>query len=189
VADWRFPRLVALVAAAAMVVPHAAPSASPVQAFEYQVKAAFLLNFAKFIEFPPAAFDGPAAPISICVLGENPFGDTLAQTIANERASGRPLHSRIISSPEEARDCHFVFVPRGQTFQAEAVIAASRARGIAIGESDTFLQRGGTINLFVEEGRVRFALRPEEAERRGIRFSSHLLRLARNLPEHPGVGR
>lgn len=171
----------ALVAAAGAVRTRLAA-----QDLEYPVKAAFLLNFAKFTEFPASSFERKSAPLSICVLGENPFGETLAQTVAQERAGGHPLEARSIVAPAEASACHIVFVPRAQTLQMPEVLAATADRGVVtVGESRDFLAHGGTINLFLEEGRVRFSMRPERVERRGVRFSSHLLRLARSSPERP----
>jgi hypothetical protein len=94
------------------------------------------------------------------------------------------VEAQTIAVPEEARACHILFVPRAQSERADPVVTAVIASGgVSVGESDTFLDRGGTINLFVEEGRVRFSMRPHEAERRGVRFSSHLLRLARTRPD------
>ncbi len=174
----------ALVAAAG-----AARTRLAAQDLEYPVKAAFLLNVAKFTEFPASSFERESAPLSICVLGESPFGDTLAQTVAQERAGGHPLEARRIVAPAEAGTCHIVFVPRSQTHRMPEVLAATAARGVVtVGESRDFLAHGGTINLFLEGGRVRFSMKPETVERRGVRFSSHLLRLART-PERPEVRR
>jgi hypothetical protein len=180
---------------AAIVLGGIAGSGRPARGddLEYQVKAAFLLNFAKFTEFPASSFDRDSAPVTICVIGTNPFGGTLADTLHNERAGGRRLETRTIGWPAEARACQMVFVPRSQTDQIEALVSATSDRGVVlVGESGTFLERGGTINLFVENGRVRFAMNPAAVERAGVRFSSHLLRLARSASEprgsHDGAG-
>jgi hypothetical protein len=175
----------ALATTAAVGLPAARASG---QELEYQVKAAFLLNFARFTEFPAASFDREESPVTICVLGQNPFGDTLEQTVAAERAGGRSVVARTIGDPVEARSCQIVFVPLSETQRTGEVAAAIGDRGIVtVGESSSFLSDGGTINLFVDDGRVRFAMRPQQAERGGVRFSSHLLRLARNHPERQEV--
>jgi hypothetical protein len=179
--------VLAVAASVALAVPVARISARDL---EYQVKAAFLLNFAKFTEFPADSFEHDGAPVSLCVFADNPFGNTLAQTLVDERAGGRPVQARTINSASEARRCHMVFVPRSQSSQADAVVAATADRAIVtIGESSTFLDHGGTINLFVEDGRIRFAMRPGDVERHGVRFSSHLLRLARHRPDPPELPR
>ena len=171
-------------AAALLLLPVARPATGADTPIEYQVKAAFLLNFARFTEWPPAAFSSADAPIQICVLRENPFGEILSETIRQETAGGRPLRARIIDSFPEAERCHLLFVPRGQTRRAAPLIARP-APLVTVGESSDFLQAGGTINLFLEDGRVRFAINQEAAARQGVRFSSHLLRLART----PDAGR
>lgn len=153
---------------------------APCEDLEYQVKAAFLLNFARFSEWPSRAFGGPDASLVICTFAENPFGDTLAQTIASERAAGHPLQARVIGSPADLRQCHMVFVPRGRTRRTADLVAARGDRSVLlIGEQNGFLAAGGDINLTLEDGRVRFEINPRQ-DRRSVRFSSHLLRLAKN---------
>lgn len=153
------------------------------QELEYQVKAAFLLNFARFTEWPRKAFDHQEAPLVICTYADNPFGDTLVQTIEGERATGHPLQARLIGSPGELRRCHMVFVPRGRSRRTAALVASRGDRSVLlIGEQDGFLAAGGDINFTLEDGRVRFDINPNRDGRR-VRFSSHLLRLARNAAQ------
>jgi hypothetical protein len=163
---------------AALLLPFTNPAPGADTPSEYQAKAAVLLNVARFTEWPATAFRSPEAPIEICVLGENPFGETLSETIRQETAGGRPLRARTIDGPSEARPCHLLFVPRGQARRAARLLARP-APLVTVGESADFLAAGGTINLFLEDGLVRFAVNQEAAARQGVRFSSHLLRLAR----------
>jgi len=151
------------------------------QELEYPVKAAFLLNFARFTEWPPRAFESPQAPLIVCTFADNPFGETLAQTLAGERAAGHPLQARTIGTPADVRRCHMVFVPRDQTRRTREIVAArSNQSVVLIGERDGFLTAGGDINLTVDQGRVRFEINPQQPVGPGVRFSSHLLRLAKN---------
>jgi len=148
---------------------------------EYQVKAAYLFNFTRFVDWPPGAFSG-AGPITICVAEMNPFGPVLASTLVGETAAGRPLASRVVRNAASA--CHVLFIPRG-------VPAAAHLRGIAmqpvltVGESPDFLRQGGMINFVLEEGRVRFEINREAASRSRLTISARLLQLARP-PEQPG---
>lgn len=165
-------------AAALLVTAPLAGATVADTSLEYHVKAAFLLNFARFTEWPTTAFESADAPIQVCVLGENPFGETLVETLRQETAGGRTFAVRTVDSSPSAERCHLVFVPRGEDRRAALLLARGRAL-VTVGESDGFLAAGGTINLFIEDGRVRFSVNQEAATRKGIQFSSHLLRLAR----------
>jgi hypothetical protein len=166
---------------AALLVLLLRPLATEAQDREYQVKAAFLLNFARFTEWPAQALGPADAPMVVCTFAENPFGDTLAGTLENERAAGHPLQARTITTPAEVPQCHMVFVPRAETRLTPEIVAARGNHPVVlIGEQDGFLAAGGDINLTVEQKRVRFEINPERAAHGRVRFSSHLLRLAKN---------
>jgi hypothetical protein len=143
---------------------------------EYRVKAAYLFNFTKFVEWPAGAFD-KASAFSICVAGRSPFGPALASTFGGETAAGLPLAARVVN-PGEASSCHVLFVPRG-------IAAAPYLREIAtspvltVGEAPDFLAQGGAINFVLESGRVRFEINQMAAERARLRVSSRLLQLGR----------
>src|SRR6058998_4115286 len=77
---------------------------------EYQVKAAFLFNFAKFVEWPPQAFPDPASPFTIGVVGDNPFGDDLERTLRNKAVNGHPIAAKQVKAPSELRTCHILFI-------------------------------------------------------------------------------
>ena len=141
---------------------------------EYQVKAAYLFNFVKFIEWPAGAASGP---ITICLAGRNPFGDLLAQTLRDETVGGRPLASRVIHTPEPG--CHVVFLPEGVA--ATPYLRAARdSPTLTVGEASGFISQGGIVNFILEDGSVRFQISPRAAENAELRISSHLLRLARS---------
>lgn len=147
---------------------------------EYQVKAAYLFNFTKFVDWPSRAFTG-AGPLTICVAEASPFGPVLSGTLAGETAAGRPLAARVVRNPSS---CHVLFIPRG-------VPAGAHLRGVGmqpiltVGESPDFLRQGGMINFVLEEGRVRFEIDREAASRTGLMISARLLQLART-PALPG---
>jgi len=140
---------------------------------EYRVKAAFLFNFAKFVEWPP---DTNAGPLTICVAGRNVFGDFLAETVRGENINGRPLAVRVLLEPE--RGCHILFVPRGAA--TSAYLRGTRSSPVlTVGEAPDFIPQGGIVNFTVEGPSVRFEIDSQGAERAGLRISSRLLRLAR----------
>jgi hypothetical protein len=138
---------------------------------EYRVKAAYLFNFAKFIEWPVEP-----GPLTICVAGRNVFGDVLSDTVKGEAIDGRPLVVRVLLEPEPG--CHITFVPRGAA--APAYLRAARSfPELTVGEAPDFIAQGGIINFVIESGSVRFEIDTAAAERSGLRISSRLLRLAR----------
>jgi hypothetical protein len=148
---------------------------------EYQVKAVFLYNFAKFVEWPPSALAGP---LTICIAGRNPLGTFLDETVRGETVGGRPIHTRIILEPEPG--CHVMFIPDGAA--VGAYLRASRtAPTLTIGETPAFIGLGGIISFFIEDGNVRFEINPQAAERAQLRVSARLLQLSRvqHVPGEP----
>lgn len=146
---------------------------------EYRVKAEFLLNFAKLTEWPSSAFERPDSPITICLVGRNPFGAALDDALRNETAGGHPLQARLIQSVGQADDCHMIFVPRGRGPSVPELLRSSRRAAVTVGESPRFLDEGGAIRFVIDSGRVRFDINTSSAEKQGVKFSSDLLRLAR----------
>ena len=143
---------------------------------EYRVKAAYLLNFTRFVEWPRPALEG-SDPFTICVAGTNPFGPVLAATLAGETVAGRILAFRVVTEAPVAR-CQVLFIPR--TVAAAPYLRAVRGMPVlTVGESPDFLEQGGGINFVLEEGKVRFEVNPEAASRNQLTMSSRLLRLAR----------
>ena len=139
---------------------------------QYRLKAAYLLNFTKFIEWPP---DSASGRFTMCVAGRNPFGEILTATLRGETVGQRPIDVRVIVTPE--RECDAVFVPK-DVAPTPFLRTARGAPTLTVGEAPGFSTQGGIINFVLQEGTVRFQINPREAERAGLRVSSHLLRLA-----------
>ena len=164
-------RTIAAALALAMALATAEAVADDV-ALEYRVKAAYLLNFTRFIEWPADQAD--TGPVTICVAGANPFGTVLDETLRDEQVGARTIRSR---PAREGERCHVLFIPAG--VQADAYLKTPRRPVLTVGESPDFLRRGGIVNFVIESGKVRFEINPEAAERAGLRISSRLMRLAR----------
>ena len=139
---------------------------------EYKVKAGFLYNFVKYVEWP----EPMKGPIRICVAGQNPFGTVLDDVIRNERVHGVALTAAVIPGAEP--DCHVVFTPKTSKYGAY-VRAAAGTPILTVGETDDFIELGGIINFTLEQGKVRFEINRLAAERANLRISSRLLQLAR----------
>jgi YfiR/HmsC-like len=145
---------------------------------EYDVKAALLLNFARFIEWPDGAFAGPRSPIEICVFEPNPFGDSLNRVLQAETVGSRPLVSRAVRAASESASCHLLFVPAGAESRAAPLVTHAGPHTVTVGESRAFEARGGAVSFTVEDGRVRFNVNLRPVEERGVRISARMLHLA-----------
>jgi hypothetical protein len=145
---------------------------------EYQVKAAFLYNFARFVEWPAEAFTGPADPIVTCILGKDPFGRWLKEAINGRSIEGRPLTLRHIAGAAEAASCQILFVGSSEPKRVWAALAGVR-RVLTVGECGDASEGGAIVNFVIEDGKVRFEINTEAAELGKMRISSRLLSLAR----------
>ena len=146
---------------------------------EYRVKAAFIYNFAKFVQWPPEAFQRPSDPIAICVLGQDPFGRSLEDTVANRAIEDRHLTIRHLASITQVAGCHILFVGSGDDKRPTLSLAAIKTPGVlTIGDSDVSGVEGAIINFRLEGGKVRFDINVDAAEREKLRISSRLLSLA-----------
>ena len=144
---------------------------------ESQVKAAFLYNFAKFIEWPSQVFPRRDSGFTICLAGD-PFEGALDKTVEGENLDNRPLVVRRIAPGEDMRGCQIVYVAPNTQRLAEIVNAAGAAPILTVGETEEFINNGGIIR-FTETGhRVHFQINPDAAERVSLKVSSRLLRLA-----------
>lgn len=141
---------------------------------EYQVKAAFLFNFLKFVEWPPAAND---APWVIGVLGADPFGGGLDNAVRGKRVNGRAVEVRRFGRAEDVKDCNILFIGREEF--ARNGVPAQLPGVLTVGEVPGFLQAGGAINFYFEDHRVHFEIRPSATQKAGLQLSSQLLRLGR----------
>jgi len=157
---------------------------------EYQIKAACLLNFVQFIDWPAGTFSRPETPITIGVLGDDPFGNVLEHTFQDESVGGRGLVVKRSSQLEELKTCHVLFVPKAEKHRLGEILASlSRTSVVTVGEVDQFAQQGGVINFYVEAGKIRFEVNAETAQVRGIKIGSQLLKRARIVGSDPRKGR
>jgi len=161
------------------LLPPCAPGAAA-QAFSAaQVKAAFLYNFAKFVEWPGAAFDSADAPFVLGVLGSDSVGAAARELLRGKTVKGRPLVVREVADPEAARGCHLLFVGRNEEGRLEAILAALRgAPVLVISDMERFAERGGMIELLTVGQKIRFVIDAAAARAAGLTLSSQLLELA-----------
>lgn len=145
---------------------------------EYQVKAAYLYNFAKFIEWPPRT-PGQQNTFTVCVLGKNPFGNALDE-LNGKQVRNQKMVIRYISSVNEIKGCEMLFISASERENVTTIIAAlSSVRGVlTISDTRRFMQAGGMIGFVTVEDRVRFEINNKVAQHANVQISSQLLSLA-----------
>jgi hypothetical protein len=157
----------------------AAPPAVAIP-LEYRVKAAFLFNFTKFVEWPAAAFPTAATPFSLCVVGFDAFGDELARILANRAVQNHRIEIRRLVPDQTLPACHMLFLSGSAQRHSPSILAAVAASPtLSVGEGNEFIKLGGCIRFLIEEGRVKFEINPAATDRAGLKVSSKLLRLGR----------
>ena len=161
----------------------AAQNAAPVSK-EYQIKAAFLYNFTKFVEWPPACFPTASSSIVLGVLGRNPFGDELEKIVGGRIVNGRAIVVKIFQTADEVSGVHLLFVPAGEETRM-SVTVWKEAAVVAVGESESFASLGGTITFVQAGDKVRFEINIAAAERGRVKISSQLQKLALAVRHQP----
>ena len=155
---------------------------------EYDVKAAFLYNFTKFVEWPSWAFHDDRSTVRLCVLGEDPFGDSL-QEFAEGEVAGRRVTVLRVRSMGTPAGCQILFVSRSERERLPLILREVRdAPVLTVGDMRGFLEEGGIVNFVLDGSKVRFEISLEAAARAGIRISSRLLRLATRVVTSPRPG-
>jgi hypothetical protein len=156
--------------------------AAPHEVSEYQVKAAFLYNFVKFVEWPGAISGSIHDPIVIGVLGPDPFGPVLDQTFADKRVGGRRFELRRYRAVDELQFCQVLFVSSALKQDWSKVLGAVGGTPmLTISDARGFVNSGGMIELLLENNRIRFDINLNEGKRSGLRISAQLLQLARRV--------
>jgi hypothetical protein len=146
---------------------------------EYQLKAVFLFNFAQFVEWPPQAFPDAQAPLVIGVLGRDPFGAYLDETVRAETVNERPLVVQRYGRVEDIHTCHVLFISASETDRLEQILASLSGRSIlTVADTEGFGRRGVMIRLMTVENKIRLRINLEAAQAANLRLSSKLLRPA-----------
>jgi uncharacterized protein DUF4154 len=154
------------------------PSTAQDRPVEYQVKAGFLYNFAKFIEWPTEAFPARDSAFTIC-LADDGLQGAVEQAVQGETWNGRPLSVKQIDSGSDVRRCQVVYISlAARQKTTEILMAAANAPVLTVGETTDFISAGGIIRFTQSGRRIRFEINPDAAERASLRVSSRLLRLA-----------
>ena len=179
-----FRRLAALLAVLAGAL--AGPAAAQGTLSEAQAKAAFVLNFARYVDWPERSFATRDAPLLICLLGR----DSLASALA--ALENRPVQSRLVSvhmvaSVDEARPCHVLFIGASETRRLTLLLRSLAGQAVlTVSDADGFIDAGGAIGIVQGDGRLQFEVNRQTLEQAQIKASANLLKLARNLADFKG---
>lgn len=147
---------------------------------EYQVKAAYLFNFAKFVEWPPNTFSSAAAPVQICVLGANPFGHALEDSVAGKIIAGRRLEVSNFSRGVDPRSCQILFISSSEKRRMREILQQFAGAGVlTVADTSGFMEEGGMINFVVDGDQVRFEANLEAAQQAHLKISARLLAVAK----------
>lgn len=151
---------------------------------EYQIKAAFLYNFTKYVKWPDSAFADSKSPLIVAVVGKDPFGPALDKACGGKTGNGRKIVVKRFATVNKLGPCHILFVP--QTEAGSVEIIARRYAGtsaLIVGESTDFAAEYGLVNFYIEKKKVHFEVNISAVKREKLAISSQLLKLARIVKE------
>jgi len=157
---------------------------------EYQVKAAYLYNFIRFVEWPAAPAAVKNGPLAVCVLGKDPFGPALDSILSGEVIGGSSLVAKRISKPEDALACRVVFVGASEESHLKDILTVlDKASVLTVSDIPKFSERGGMIEFVLDGDKVRFEVNVSNARDAGLTVSSDLLKVAVAVKQNsqPGV--
>ena len=154
---------------------------------EYRIKAAFLFNFAHYVEWPPDTFKEANSPLNYCTVGDDPFEGALDESLNGKSVGTHPLRVQHLKAPENFQGCHIVFIGANENKRVTAILETLKQSPILIvGESNRFVQQGGTVGFLSEENTVRFEVNLDAAQRARLNISATLLSVAKTVIDKAG---
>jgi hypothetical protein len=155
---------------------------------EYQVQAAYLYNFGKFVKWPALSPANQSGAFTICVLGQDPFGSVLESTLAGQKVDGKPVVVRRLTRAQDAAACHILSLNAAQRDLKGTLAAIDDSSVLTVSDMQDFSKRGGMIQFVLDGDRVRFEINLESAEKSHLVFPSELLKVATAVrrPARPG---
>ncbi|MEO6034647.1 MAG: YfiR family protein [Verrucomicrobiota bacterium] len=155
---------------------------------EYKIKAVYLYNFVQYVNWPSNAFVEARSPIVIGILGNDPFGKTLNETVEGEVVKNRKLEIRYFKSVNEIKDCHVLFVGASEKDRVRSILAAMKERSIlTVSDIDNFTLQGGIIRFFTADNKIRLRINLEAAKTANLGISSKLLQVAVVVSTDPSL--
>jgi len=180
----RVVRLIFIIAICLTVSSWTSVQAEPTTPREYMIKAGFLYNFAKFVDWPEEVFENSSTPLIIGILGEDPFGNDLDQIIKKKTVKERSILIKRLKTLDELKVCHILFISASEKSHLSKVISKTKDwHVLTVSEMEGFAELGGIINFTKEGNKIRFEINLDAAEQSGLKISSRLLKLAKIIRE------
>ncbi len=146
---------------------------------EYQVKAALLLKIAQFVEWPPESFPQEDTPLTIGILGKDPFDPILEKTAEDKTVNGRKILVRRFKQFDELQACHLLFISSGEEAQMDQVLAKQEEiKALTVSDGERFAEQGGMVSLVKKDGKIGMKINVDSAKRANVVISAKLLKLA-----------
>lgn len=147
---------------------------------EYQVKAAFLFNFTRFIHWPPTAYATGDAPFVIGIMGNDPFGTYLDDLVNEERVDGHRIVVRRYTDGQDLSDCQLLFISTNDAGKLQACLAATVHQNIlTVGDADNFIKLGGILRFYKDDNKIKMEIRLAGAKAAQLDISAKLLQVAK----------
>jgi hypothetical protein len=178
---WRgvWKRCLGLVVAGLALCATLVPGAGEAPFSEYQVKSTWLLNFARFVEWPATAFPNAKAPFVVGILGRGPIGTDLEQVFAEKSVKGRAFEIRRLTPDSDVTGCHILFVTASEKRRfADTLAKIAGGPVLTVGETGEFLEQGGIVNFLLKDKTVRFEISLTAAQAAGLKLEVNLLKVA-----------
>jgi hypothetical protein len=179
---WSVRRIWAAWAFALVACVPCAPVRSQPTLTEAQAKAAFVLNFARYVEWPAAVFATPQSPLAVCLVGRDALGPALA-ALDGRQVQGRAMKVRLRVVPDELRGCHVVFIGESEERRVQTLLHALAGQPVlTVSDTERFTESGGCVGIVLGEERLQFEVNRAALDQAQLKASASLLRLARNIP-------
>lgn len=147
---------------------------------EDQVKAAFLFNFVRYVEWPDEVFESDGSKVKICMLDAEEFGSVVTQIVSGKSVGDRKVKVKSIRGLDSARDCHLIYVGGDATGRVSDLVSTlGSAPVFTVSDAEGFAEGGGMANFFRADSKIRFEMNPGAAKKSKLKISSRLLRLAK----------
>lgn len=148
---------------------------------EHDIKAAYLLNFIKYVEWPDDAFERDDSPFRLGLLGGNPFGDALGELIAATAPDQRKITIQQSDNIADLKTCHLLFFVKNETEHRAALSQLAKLPVLTVGEQQSFTEMGGIINFVLVDAKVRFEISTKTAKKHDLKISSRLLKVSHKV--------
>ena len=172
-----------------LLAAHGASASGAATLTEEQIKAGFLFNFIRFVEWPPRSYASPVSPITVCVIGETGITPMLTEAANGRTVDGREVQVKRLKLNDDLHGCQLIYIPSTEPERWKALLErTSDTDTLTVGEDSSFTQEGGVLSFFIQDNRVKLALNLNAANRAGLRISAKLIAVSKLVQERDSGG-